>query len=791
MPVKREWLDPPDIEPPVGLAKELGVSGWIAGVLARRGLVDLKAARGFLDPNAYTPALPGELPGLEAVVTRLEVALQRCEQILVWGDFDVDGQTATALLVEGLRELGGVVRYHIPIRAQESHGVGLPVLRQFLEDANPPKLVLTCDTGIAAFDAVEYASVRGVDFLITDHHELPRQPESQTWHVPNTNWIVTPRFLPDNHPLATLPGVGVAYKLIEALYMESGLSASADKFLDLVALGIVADVAYQTGDARYLLQRGLDLLRCQPRPGLQEIYERAELNPHGLNEEHIGFVIAPRLNALGRLGDANPAVELLITADRGRARMIALNLEALNARRQLLTSQVLHGALSQLETDRSLLNEPALVLMNPSWEAGVIGIVASRLVEMYGKPVVLIAAPPGGVSRGSARSINGVDITQAIATQAELLQSFGGHAMAAGFSLLEENIVNFRRGLCRAVASAASKAPYDNPPLQIDAFVPWESISLDTVAEIERLAPFGPGNPALTLASRDLRFVGQAALGREQEHLVLTIEDTNGFSRRVTWWGGANYGEVEGIARAPFDLAFRLRSRTYLGLEELQLELVDLRPVPGSVETVEYHPVIEDYRRETHPMPILLSLFAQSTEGEILLWVEGKATETLVDRIPRSVARQRFELVEPVNTLVIWTAPPSAAELRFILEQTHPQRVIIFGVEPEEDVLSFFSTRLAGLVRFVIARQEGRTKLSRLASAMAQREVTVLRGLEWLAAQGHFSVLVEGNNVEFSLGNQVDHHAAASLLNQLSELLNETRAYRYYFRRAQEPLREI
>ena len=784
----REWLDPPDVESPAVLAQELGVSKWIASVLARRGFKDVKSARGFLDPNAYTPAQPGELPGLNSAVDRLLQALRRGEHILVWGDFDVDGQTATALLVEALRELGGTVSYHIPIRAQESHGVSLPVLRTYLEGVNPPHVVLTCDTGIAAFDAAEYARSKHVDLLITDHHEIARQPNGDALRLPNAEWIVTPRYLANSHPLATLPGVGVAYKLIEELYARVGRAETAEKSLDLVALGIVADVAYQSGDARYLLQRGLDILKSRPRPGLQAIYERAELNPHGLSEEHIGFVLAPRLNALGRLGDANPAVELLTTVDRGRARLLALQLEGLNARRQLLTSQVLRGALAQLQQNRALLDEPALVLNHPSWEAGVIGIVASRLAELYGKPVVMISAPPGGAGRGSARSVEGVDITRAIASQAGLLLGFGGHAMAAGFSIPQENIADFHRGLNRAVAAATDAIPFERPSLQIDAYIPWEELSLDTATEIERLAPFGPGNPPLTLASCDLRLVSQATLGREQEHLILTVEDASGLSRRVVWWGGANLVETGGMPQGSFDLAYRVRSRTNRGANDLQLEFVDYRAVSGEIEIAEYRPALEDYRLEAQPLGILLRLLAQPPAGETLVWVEGKAAEMLTGRIPAEMARRRDELSEPGHTLVIWTAPPSAADLRAVLQQVHPQRIVLFGVEPEEQSLQVFTSRLAGLVRYILARQGGNTKITRLAAATAQRELTVLKGIEWLAAQGHLSLLIDGDDVRLSSGSQADLQAASLLLEQLRDLFDETRAYRSFFRRAKDPL---
>lgn len=784
----RQWLEPPERQADDGLAQALGLSPWIAEVLARRGLADVETARAFLEPEAYTPAPADELPGLSAAVDALLGAIRQGRRILVWGDFDVDGQTATALLVQALGELGAQVDYHIPIRAQESHGVSPAALRRYLEGEAPPDLVLTCDTGIAAFEAAEELRQRGVPLVITDHHELPRQPGSEALRLPQAQAIVSPRFLPDGHPLASLPGVGVAYKLAEGLYARLGRPEAVEKHLDLAALGIVADVALQTGDARYLLQRGLERLRRQPRLGLQAIYERAELNPQGLNEEHIGFVIAPRLNALGRLGDANPAVELLTTTDRGRARLLALQLEGLNARRQLLTGQVLRGALAQLQQNRALLDEAALVLENPSWEPGVIGIVASRLVELYDRPVVMIAAPPGGPGRASARSVEGVDITAAIATQADLLLGYGGHAMAAGFSIPLENIPAFRRGLTRAVAAARSAAPQAEPRLQIDAYLPWEAISLELAGEIERLAPFGPGNPPLALASRGLRLVNHAALGRAQEHLLLTIEDASGLSRRVIWWGGGDFVESGELPQGTFDLAYRLRARTYRGQDDLQIEYVGFRQAPEAAQVAVYRPQVADHRQEARPLPILLRLTAEGVGEAVQVWAEGEAADQLARRLPAGAVRRRHELCEPAHTLAIWTPPAAPADLRMALQRLRPQQVILFAVPPEEESFSAFVTRLAGLARYALAHTQSKASLARLAAATAQRELTVLRGLEWLAAQGHLSLQVEGDEARLSPGGEADPHAAALLAEQLRDLLDETRAYRAYFCNARDPL---
>ena len=488
----REWLEPVEIDVPADFCAAVGGHPLVAQTLLRRGLGALDAARAFLDPDFYTPASPGELPGMEDAVKRIALAIRRREPICVWGDFDVDGQTATTLMVAVLRGLGARVTFHIPVRQTESHGVNVPVLQGII--AEGAHLLLTCDTGIAAHEAIAYAQSRGVDVIVTDHHSLPAE-------LPPAYAAVNPQFLPPGHPLAALPGVGVAYKLAEELCVRAGQPELAAGQLDLVALGIVADVAALAGDTRYLLQRGLAALRRTARPGLQAMLALNQLDAASLNEEHIGFILAPRLNALGRLADANRAVEFLTTGELEQARILAADLESLNAQRKLMCDQVYQAAEAQIERDPSLLEFAALVLSGPAWPAGVIGIVAGRLAERYNRPAVLFAAPPGQPARGSARSVAGCNITAAIAAQAGMLLGFGGHPMAAGLSLAAGHIPEFRRALARTVAGMVGAAPAA-PALQIDGYLPLSELSLDLVDDLERLAPMGSGNPPLTLVAR-------------------------------------------------------------------------------------------------------------------------------------------------------------------------------------------------------------------------------------------------------------------------------------------------
>ncbi len=268
-------------------------------------------------------------------------------------------------------------------------------------------MLVTCDTGISAVAETTWAKSHGVDVVITDHHELPDI-------LPDADAIVNPRLLPPDHPLYPLPGCGVAFKLAEELLSRSGMGDYADSLLDLAALGIVADVAELRGEARYLLQRGLTVLRDTQRVGLRQLYAVAGVDTASFSEETIGFALTPRLNALGRLGDANPIVDFFTTSSNSEAVIFANQLEELNNQRRLACDQVYRGAVAQIEGNPSLLNTSALVLASPSWPAGVIGIVASRLVERFSRPVILFNAPEGGTARGSARSVEGINITTAI-----------------------------------------------------------------------------------------------------------------------------------------------------------------------------------------------------------------------------------------------------------------------------------------------------------------------------------------------------------------------------------------
>jgi single-stranded-DNA-specific exonuclease len=751
------WIDPLPVDVPTSLHDVVGGHPLVARTLAQRGMLTPEAARAFLNPAAYNPAPPTDLPDLDHAVKRLRRAIERRERIAVWGDFDADGQTSTALLLETLRALGANVTFYVPAR-QEGHGLHKRSLERLIADG--ARLILTCDTGVTAHAAVNHAHSLGAEVIVTDHHV----PGAQ---LPAALAVVNPHRLPPGHPMSTLPGVGVAYELARGLN-----PAVADRALDLVALGTVADVATLTGDARYQVQRGLDALRHTDRPGLQAVYQAAELRPEGITEEHIGFVLGPRLNALGRLDDASKGVDLLTTDDWTRARILATEVEGLNGRRQWLTKQVTDAALAQIEREPSLLNDyQALVLSHPTWPGGVIGIVAGRLAERFGKPAVLITTPEGKLARASGRSVPGVDLIATLTDCASLLESYGGHAGAAGFSIEPERIPELRAALSRAVAARVETIP--EPTLGIDAYVELPDLTLDLVAEINRLAPFGPGNRPLTLAVRDLRMLGEATIGRTGEHRRVTVEDAQERTQTVFWWQGANWPLPQGR----FDLALTIRASDYRGMAEVQVEWIDAREQEPEPVEIQPAPSVEvrDYRGVSNPQAVLEKLAAG---GGVQVWAEG-------DGPAGSESRRRHQLV-PGPRLVIWTLPPGPRELGSVLDHVQPKEIILFGHEPGLDETGAFLKRLAGLVKFALQTKGGQIDLEAAAAAIAHRRGAVQAGLEWLAARGHVLIVERGNNRwKLAAGTgQPEPQEIESTRAHLDALLMETTAYRAYIRGA-------
>jgi single-stranded-DNA-specific exonuclease len=750
-----KWIEPDD-------SRAFDRAQWFNRLLAQRGLSDPSAAAAYMDPSLYLPASPFDLPGMHAAVDTVLDAVKRGERIGVWGDFDVDGQTSTTILVSTLKSLGTDVIFHIPVRADESHGVNLPNLEKMIADG--AKLLLTCDTGVTAHVEVLAAHAAGLRVVITDHHALPEV-------LPDAEAVVNPRRLPETHPLGTLSGSGVAWKLAEALCSTAGQPAPVE-LLDLAALGLVADMAELRADARWMVQKGLAVLRENQRTGMQELLKMAEVNAGSLTEEHIGFQIAPRLNALGRLSDANSAVELFTTSDPQTAKLLANQLEGLNAQRKLLTDQVFQAVLEQLDRNPALLNYNALVLSNPAWPGGVVGIVAGRLAEIFQKPTILFSVPSPEKAGGSARSVPGVNIIEAISRQSALLKTYGGHPMAAGMSLRPDLIPDFRQALSYTIEEMTGGS-LPEPALPIDLWCPLADLDLDLVQDLERLSPFGQGNPAPIFACREVKIEKVSPIGRTKEHLRVTVSDAEGKSYPLVWWQGA------GLPLPPdkFDLAYKVRSSTFRG-EGMSIEWVDAR-YQGADETAPYELnggkhlpfTLVDCRKEPDPQAVL-ARFCNMEEVEV--WAEGSHRPQ--GSYPRS------ELT-PASALAVWSTPPSPAVLAAAIDQVKPKKIILFAQSAGTDDPQTFLRQLMAAVKGVIARYNGQISLEKLAGAVSQRESTVASGLKWLQAKGFIEIVEpeEGTCILSGGTGKADREAVESAEKALHRELEETAAYRRYF----------
>lgn len=753
------WLDPQPVKIPASFSS-LNLPPLVAQTLIQRGFTTPDAVRAFLHPESLVST---PFPDIEPTVERILLAIRNNERVCIWGDFDVDGQSSTTLLVQTLQTLGANVVYYIPIRGKESHGVHIESLKPIIESG--VTLIVTCDTGITAHEAIEYANSCGVDVVVTDHHD-----PGET--LPNAAAIVNPKLLDQGHVLSNLAGVGVAYKLAEALLRSHDFSRSSESnetataLLDLVALGLIADVALLKSETRALAQRGIQVLRKTQRLGLKIIAELSGTNLETLTEETIGFTFAPRLNALGRLSDANPAVELLLTNDPARARVLATQIEGLNAQRKLLTSQVYGAAETLLRQNPQWLMEPAIVLSQPNWPGGVVGIVANRLVDRYHKPAILLTESEDGILRGSARSVEGLHVTEAIASQRDRLLGFGGHPMAAGLSLPKENLADFRKGFGKAVEKQLGSASREEPTLQIDAWLNLNDISLELANALEIMAPFGAGNPSLTLATRNVKMKTVTTMGKAREHLKLWVEDESGNVRDILWWGGA--GEELPEEGSIFDIAYSLRASTFRGEKQVSLQFEEFRVTEESpVEIRRKELEIEDWRSG--------GMSLESLSANTIIWAEGA---------DKAKGRNRYELSQ-VDEFAIYTTPPSSQDLRAALDVVKPRRIYVFAVSPQAMSTDEFLKQMAGLAKFVINQRAGKVTVQELAAVTSQREGAVQIGLEWLAAGGHISARAEPEAYHLSAGNSnTNQYLQKELYTAVKGILQETAAYRAHFGRA-------
>jgi single-stranded-DNA-specific exonuclease len=563
-PTRLVYAPAPDAGAVDALAAALRLPRALAALLVLRGHDEPARAKEFLRPSLEGLADPETIADLGRAADRLAAAIRAGRTILVHGDYDVDGQCATALLTRALRVAGAAVVPMVPHRMTHGYDFGAAGLDRAAEAG--AALVLTCDCGILAHATVREAKARGLEVIVTDHH-LPGET------LPPADAVVDPQREDDTSGLRMLCGTGIAFKLVQALVPRLGLpSALPLHLLDLVALATVADVVPLQGENRVLVRHGLKVLQQSRWPGVRALIDVAGLADKEIRASHLGFVIGPRLNAVGRVADANDGLRLLLTDDPAEARQLAEHLERCNQERQALDQRMLDEAVAQVEALGELPS--GLVLSGDGWHPGVVGIVASRIVERTGRPAFLIAMD-GESGRGSGRSIAAFDLHGALEQCDDLLLRWGGHHMAAGLSIHRSRLAAFRERF--AAAADAVLTPDDlGPEQRVDLELPLREATPELERLIRHLEPTGMGNPGPVFAARGVRLLRRAVVGRGHLKGVLADGDAVleaigfGLAERVPW-----------IGDAPVDAAFRLELNVFNGTEKLQARLLALRPAVG------------------------------------------------------------------------------------------------------------------------------------------------------------------------------------------------------------------
>lgn len=547
------------------LKKELNVTDIVARLLINRNVVDIEDAKIFLNPDMKFLHNPYQMAGMSNTVERIVAAIKNNEKICIYGDYDVDGITSVAMLYSFIKKLDGNIIYYIPNRIEEGYGLNIESIEKIL--SLNVDLIITVDCGIRSVFEVEAVNKAGVDIIITDHHKCGES-------LPHAYAIINPNQSGCHYPFKYLAGAGVVFKLITALSERFGLGDSAYDFLDLVALATVADVVPLIGENRIIVKNGLEAIKRTSNIGLSTLIKICNINLSDLNVYHLGFNIAPRINAAGRLKDASIVVELLTTDDIQRANEIAEELNELNMNRQAIESTIFESALERIQKEIDLDKDKIIVLEDHSWHVGVIGITASKITERFNVPSIIISIEDK-IGKGSARSVMGLNIFEAISQCEELLLGFGGHEMAAGLTIEESSIGKFRKKINEAIIEIQKdKSSYQ------EIFVDYKLDKNDDLRNVYndliKLEPFGEGNPKPVFVYRGLKTIDLRAVGKEGKHLYMKLYNEREYLNVIGFNMGyaINYIEVN----QKIDIICSVEVNAWNGNETMQLHMRDFKP---------------------------------------------------------------------------------------------------------------------------------------------------------------------------------------------------------------------
>lgn len=596
------------------LEQELHISPIMARVLANRGITDAAQGRRFISSSDADFHDPYKMKGMEKAVQRIARALEQHERIVIYGDYDVDGMTSVSLLYHVLRRLGGAPDFYIPDRQDEGYGPNEKAFRRLLDRGT--ELLITVDCGIAAYDVI--ASFQGLmDIIVTDHHEPPDV-------LPPAYVILNPKQRDDTYPYRQLAGVGVAYKLAQALWQYCRHEPLCE-YSDLAALGTVADLVPLTGENRLLVQKGLSWMKQGHNPGIQALFYAAGLTLEQASSGRISYMIAPRLNAAGRLGSAGDGVRLLLAEEEKEAQPAALLLDSLNQERQRMEQMIAQTAAAQIEARHEEKNG-VIVASGEGWHVGVIGIAASRLVETYYRPSLVIGVQDG-IGKGSCRSIAGFNMYEALTYAGDLLLQFGGHPMAAGFSIEADKIDDLRARLNEYAAQHMGEEDYI-PVEAVDMEMFGRDVTLPLIEELQQLEPYGMGNSRPVFMMRQVQINDIRLIGKDKQHVRVSVTAKDGTKLSGVGWSMAARADSL-LAGDMADIAFQVEKNEFNGSVSPQLIIRDIHEILPAIKLdrkimVDVYVVLKHYL-QTDRMPAwqvrrhMLDTLAHVHQGHVIV----------------------------------------------------------------------------------------------------------------------------------------------------------------------------
>ena len=688
----------------------------ITRLLHSRGVTSDEDIKEFLNPLEMKLTHPKAFSDMEKCVERLALAIDNNEKIVIHGDFDADGVTSTSLLYRTFKFLGADVNYFIPDREKEGHGFDTKALVQIMTKVKP-KVIISCDCGISDVDAVNFLNSFKIDVIITDHHEAPQV-------LPKAYGIINPKApdaLDENlsakqiNSLAALAGVGVAFKVAQALLEKYNKLEFIPEILPYVAVGTVADVVPLIGENRYFVTKGLELISNGKHYGLSRLLESAGYKGQ-ITSEQIAFGIAPRINASGRLDTVDAAIKVLISDNKQEIEMAIQTLNEFNKVRQELCQNIFAQADEMVKKEGN--RNPAIVLFNKEWHIGIIGIVASMLVEKYYKPTFLMTySDETKQFRCSARSVEGVNLYDVISANAELFDGFGGHAMAAGLAFSEEksSFDTVKSALCKTVKEM-SQGKDLKPFINIDLELIPDDITLDLVERISQLEPFGAANPSPVFALKNLQIKEKRLMGENKNHLRLTCQAGTSEFNCIRW----KDGDISLVKGDTLDIAFHPQKNEFNGVTSVQLIIDDIHSPYLKEEEDFPKQKLYDHRKKTDILP-QVNDYVKNSKQNILIFAESKSIldklKPFSELFARTITRDNLR---PCDSLMFFDYPADRETFDSILSRTNPLALHFMNYDIKYMDEEEFLKTVWGMLKFAAHNNGGKVELRRCASFLGK-----------------------------------------------------------------------